>query len=73
MAMLAWRNWRDKFQSRKWLLVLLVQIPATVALFSGHLDGGQFTQISSVTLAAYNLGNVGEYFGTKKDDSKTVV
>ena len=46
-----------KYRSRKWLLTVGVQLAATLFLGLGLLGGDEFTQISSVNIAAYNAAN----------------
>lgn len=65
-----------KFLSRKWILTLVIQIPATIALFvtvrqAGPegtetviriLSTGDYAQICTANIAAYSLANAATYF-----------
>ena len=49
-------NW----QSTKFLHAILVQIIASVALFSGHLDGGTWVAASTLALGIYAVADVAQ-------------
>ena len=49
-------NWKStKFQH-----AMFVQTVATVALFTGHLDGGVWLAASTLTLGVYSLADVAQ-------------
>lgn len=52
----------SKFLSRKWMLTLLIQIPATYFLGVGVLVGTEYAQISGANIIAYSLANASQYF-----------
>ena len=52
----------SKFLSRKWMLTLLIQIPATYFLGVGILSGAEFAQLSGANIIAYSLANAAQYF-----------
>ena len=47
-------NW----QSTKFVHALLVQLVASVALFTGHLDGGTWVAASTISLGIYSISDV---------------
>ncbi len=49
---------KEKLSSRKWQLTIALNAIAAVGLFTGHLSGGEWTTIATVSLGAYNLANV---------------
>lgn len=49
------RFWRPKF-----LMALFVQVTSTIAMFSGHMDGGTWVASSTLTLSVFTAGNVTE-------------
>ena len=51
-----------KFASRKFLLTAGVQLFSSVALAWGWLSGGEYMQISMMTVGAYNAANFGGDF-----------
>lgn len=49
------RFWRPKF-----LVTAFVQVSSCVALFTGHLDGGAYVAVSTLSLATFTAGSVTE-------------
>lgn len=49
------RWWRPKF-----LTTAFVQVSSCVALFTGHLDGGAYVAVSTLTLATFSAASVTE-------------
>lgn len=47
--------WKPKF-----LVTAFVQLSSCLALFSGHLDGGAYVAVSTLTLATFTAGSVTE-------------
>lgn len=52
----------SKFLSRKFIVAMIVQWGATVALFFDKIDGSDFATVSSATIASYSLANAATYF-----------
>jgi hypothetical protein len=50
----------NNFLSRKFLLTLAILITSGVALFLNVLDSGSWVAVSTLVLAGYSVGNVGE-------------
>lgn len=49
-------NW----QSTKFVHALLVQLVASVALFTGHMDGSIWVAASTIALGIYSLADVAQ-------------
>lgn len=49
-------NW----SSTKFVHALLVQVVASVALFTGHLDGGTWVAASTIALGIYSIADVAQ-------------
>lgn len=47
-------------QSRKWLLACFFALTSSVALFTGHLEGGEWVMCSSFILGLYGSINVAQ-------------
>lgn len=48
----------NKYLSRKFLAASLVQAVSSVALFTGHLSGGEWIAAASLALGIYGAANV---------------
>ena len=59
----------SKFRSRKWLLTLIIQVPATALVALGKISSADYAQISMANITAYGLANAAEYF-TKMSKAK---
>lgn len=56
----------DKYRSRKFILTAGAQVFSSIALANGWLSGGDFTQITMVTVGAYNAANAAATFSAAK-------
>lgn len=57
----------SKFRSRKFIITAGVQVFSCIALANGWLSGVDFTQISMVTVGAYNAANAAAIYAHKRD------
>lgn len=48
------------FRQRKFTLALLFTLSTIAALFTGHLDGGQFIAVQSSIMGIYGVSNVAD-------------
>lgn len=46
-------SFEEKIRSRKFILVCLIQLINTVALFLGTLTGGEYVTITTLTFTSY--------------------
>jgi hypothetical protein len=49
-----------RLASRKFILAMLVQGTASVALFTGRIDGGTYVAVSSLSLSIYGASSVAD-------------
>ena len=54
----------QKYRQRKFLIMIFVLLVITVALFTGHLEGGEFNAALTIVLVTYGTQ---AYFGSKDD------
>ena len=55
----------NKFRSRKFLVTLLVQVPASFAMATGKITGADYAMISSAVIASYSFANVAAAFAQR--------
>lgn len=48
----------DMIGGRKFTLALLAQMSGTIALFTGHMEGGLYVALTIAVLGAYGAANV---------------
>lgn len=53
-------NDQSKWWRPKWTITAFVQVSSCVALFTGHLDGGAYVAVSTLTLATFSAASVTE-------------
>lgn len=46
-------DFNQKIRSRKFILVCLIQLVNTVAMFTGTLTGGEYVAITTLTFTSY--------------------
>ncbi len=51
-------NTQERFKSRKFALAVAIQLTSIIALFTGHLGGGEFIGVSATVLGLYGGANV---------------
>ncbi len=57
---------KDKLGSRKWLLTVFFSVVTTIALFTGHVNSGEFMGIAMALIGVYQAMNVmGKKYGQK--------
>lgn len=59
------RQLKLHFESRKFLVAILIILIATVSLFTGFLTGREWVESTGATMLFYGATNVGEHFATK--------
>ena len=60
-----------KFFSRKFIITAGVQVFSSIALAWGWINGGEYMQISMVTVGTYNAANAAVTYTHAKGSAKT--
>ena len=61
---------KQHFESRKFLVAVLIITIATVSMFSGFLEGREWVESTGATMLFYGASNVGEHFATKTEKTE---